>query len=78
MSYILKLVKIRVSNASGFYLRAIAGPVISKQFRAIPYYSAQYQEKLRKIPHSGVQFRATEFRLETPVKIKSEMVLGRI
>ena len=27
----------RVSNANGFYLRAIAGPVISAQFRATEF-----------------------------------------
>ena len=45
-----------------FDLRAIAGSVISAQFRAI-------REHLREIPHSSAQFRATEFRLETLVQI---------
>ena len=41
---------IRVSNASGFYLRAIASPVNSSQFRAVPHSCAQS----RAIAHSGI------------------------
>ena len=50
----------RVSNASGFYLRAI---VISSKFRTI-------LRNTRTVAHNSAQFRATEFRLETLVEGK--------
>ena len=49
--------KTRVSNASGFYLRASASPVNSSQFRAILRNSAQLRairEQLRAIPRKGI------------------------
>ena len=55
----------RVSIASGFYSRGIAGPVTSAQFRAVPRNSAQLvprnsaqihatREHLRAIPRNGI------------------------
>ena len=49
-----------ISKASGFYLRAIASPVNSSQFHAIPHDCAQFEG-------SYVKLRATELRLETPL-----------
>ena len=47
----------RVSNASEFYLRAIAGPVISAQFRTNP-------RNTRTLTHNSAQLRVKKFRLE--------------
>ena len=46
-----------VSNASGFYLRAIASPINSAQFRTIPRNSktvACNSAQLRAIPRNGI------------------------
>ena len=59
--------KPRVSNASGFFLRAIASPVNSLQFRAIPHNCAQFENtcaQFRKVARNSAPLRATEFRLE--------------
>ena len=53
---------IRVSNASGFYLRAITSPVNSSQFRTIAHNSGTVARK-------SAQLHATEFRLETLLSI---------
>ena len=61
----------RVSNASEFYLRAIASPVNSYKLRGIPRNFAQFRaiptiwEQLRAIPRNSTQLRATELRFET-------------